>query len=82
MCCCFIIFFLFVHAFIHSSTCLVTDQTKLGLKSLKNMCKCSWRLYVSMSLPFSLLPHCLLVSAVFKAWGENAPQIAQCRVRS
>lgn len=45
MCCCFIIiFFLFVHAVIHSSACLVTDQTKLSLKSQQNMCKCSWRL--------------------------------------
>lgn len=39
-------FFLFVHAVIHSSTCLVTDQTKLSLKSQQNMCKCSWRLYL------------------------------------
>lgn len=39
-------FFLFVHAVIHSSTCLVTDQMKLSLKSGKNVCKCYWRLHL------------------------------------
>lgn len=34
-------FFLFVHVVINSSTCLVTDQTKLSLKSRKNIYKCS-----------------------------------------
>lgn len=39
-------FFLFVHAVIHFSTCLATDQTKLSLKSRQNTYKCSWRLYL------------------------------------
>lgn len=73
---------LFVHAVIHSSTCLAPKTKRpLSLKPRKNMCKLFLKA-VSMSLPSSCLPWHFSVSAVFEAWGEKTLHLVQCRVRS
>lgn len=73
---------LFVHAVIHSSTCLAPKTKRpLSLKPRKNMCKLFLKA-VSMSLPSSCLPWHFSVSAVFEVWGEKTLHLVQCRVRS